>query len=66
MMRADVHPGNQVFLCDILPIEEMMKIDQWSTWQISVPHAAGCRLSFLAKRHSQIISRPVGIVQESF
>jgi hypothetical protein len=40
MMHANVHPGNQVFLCDILPIEEMMKINQWSTWQISVPHAA--------------------------
>lgn len=66
MMRSDVYPRNQIFLCDILAIEEFVKIDYRMAWQIHVPHATWRRLGVFATGNGEIVSCPVSIFEQAF
>jgi len=38
MVHADIYPCYDIFLLDILPIEEAVKLDRWGARQVLVPH----------------------------
>jgi len=62
MMHANIHPSNQIFLCDILSVEETMEINGRGSWQVKVPHAARRWFGLLATGNSQIVARPVRVL----
>lgn len=65
VVHPDVDPSDQIFLRDILPIEELVKVDRRRAGQVEVPDAARRRLCFLATRNSKVVSRPVGVVEHA-
>jgi len=66
MMRPNINPSNQICLRDILPVEKLMKVYRWVTRQIHIPHRTRAWLAFFTFRNSEIVTGPVGIVQEAF
>jgi hypothetical protein len=64
MMHANIDPGNQIVLRNILSIEEFMEVNRRGSWQVHVPHAARGWFCLLATGDSQIVTRPVRVLQE--
>lgn len=64
MMHADVDPSDQILLSDVLPIEELMEVDDRFAWEVHIPHTAGSRLRILAKRYCEVISSPIRVIQQ--
>lgn len=66
VVHSDVDPSNQIFLRDILPVEKVVEIDRRRPGQVKIPYAARRRLGFLATGNREIVSCPVGILEEAF
>lgn len=65
MVHPNVDPSDQIFLRNILPVEKPVKVDRRRAGQVKVPHAARRWLGFFTTRNSQVVSRPVGVFEES-
>lgn len=65
MVHPDVNPGHQILLSDIFTVEKVVEVDRGSPWKIKVPHAAGKGLRIFATGHRQVITRPVGILEQT-
>ena len=64
VVRPDVDPSDQIFLRDIFPIEKFVKVDRRRAGQVKVPYTARRWFRFLATGHSEIITCPVGILED--
>ena len=64
-MCAYVNPGNEVLLRDVLAVEELVEVDHGGAWEVEVPLRARGGLCVLALGHGEIVTRPVGVVQEA-
>lgn len=65
MMHPKINPCNQVLLCNIFPIEKVVEVDHGRAWEVQIPHAAGSRFCFLPTGDCEVVSSPVGVIQES-
>lgn len=65
VVRTDVDPRDEVLLRDVLTIEEFMEVDDGGAGQVLVPHAAAGRLRLLALAHSEVVPRPVGVLEQA-
>lgn len=64
-MHADVDPRDEVRLCDVLTVEELVEVDHRVTRKVQVPLGTRSGLRLLALRHREVVPSPVRVFKQT-